>query len=65
MNQKSIDNVLRTYESKFGKLPWNLDLTLAETVSLMRSALREDKEVDWSPHLHPYDDWIDQDGNPV
>lgn len=58
--------VRRQYEQRFGEVPWNLELDVVALTRILRQALRNGVPVDWRQYpQHPYDDWIDQDGNPV
>lgn len=58
--------VRKQYESKFGEVPWNVELDVVALTKLLRAALRSGVAVNWYyVPQHPYDDWIDQDGNPV
>lgn len=58
--------IRKQYEQRFGSVPWNLELGVVALTRILRQALRNGVPVDWSQQpQHPYDDWIDQDGNPV
>ena len=58
--------VRRQYESKFGEVPWNVELDVVALTKLLRQALRTGIPVDWY-HVpqHPYDGWINERGEPV
>ena len=59
--------VRRQYVARFGVAPpWNLGLDVVALTRLMRQALRTGTAIDWSLQpLHPYDQWINERGEPV
>lgn len=63
---RETEQVFKLYQERFGEVPFNVELDVVALTQILREALRTGTPVDWRQYpQHPYDDWIDQDGNPV
>ncbi len=66
MSRKTnVEQVVKEYEERFAAPPWNLDLSENEKLRMMRKALKTGVAVDWSNHLHPFDNFINERGESV